>query len=209
MPTTAPPRTFPAHVAPGEHLRTPATIERAHAIRAGLLYGEDQSLVTTGLTPGLHHETHDLTAWILPFADACAVAEAGIAPKLAVVCSLECADGMVLTVRGPHIASPGIVYPVAESLDAADACGACVFTTGALRGLKEELGLTADDAHTESLHVGARSVIGFARARVDTPFCNIQRAWATASHRDEGHPILVSPDTERTILAGLFPWATT
>jgi hypothetical protein len=183
------------------------TLAKIRLVQAGLIYKDEISFVLqlnelqlTGLAQGR----------VMPYSERLVTTQAGHGwVGAAVTILVECLDGYVLQRRAMNISEPGQIYPICESLSMEDVddAGVLHITAGAARGLREELGIEV--ALSDLIPGNACTVQGnlVACFSVSLPisFEGICASWSTATHRDEGTPVLFSLFEHQRIVSRTIP----
>ena len=125
------------------------------------------------------------------------------------IVTLACRDGFVLTKRASWVASsPNETFPVCESANTQDIFGDTLdYVSMGYRALHEELGL-APDQHTLKFQrqvLDEKALVGVSHSQTSLRFDEVVDCWRTASHADEGEPLLVDLMEHNRFLAKAFP----
>jgi hypothetical protein len=191
-----------------ERLRhSETTLAKISAVKTTLIHKDEQSfalqldaLPTTGVSLGRE----------MPYSERVVTTLTGggwVSASVSVL--VQCSDGHVLTRRALNISEPGKIYPVCESLsmEDVDEDGVLHITAGAVRGLREELGIEValHDLTPGNACITDNSLLTCFSVRIPLSFEEIRAAWSEASHRDEGTPLLFNFSDHRRIVSQTVP----
>jgi len=105
---------------------------------------------------------------------------------------LSCEDAFILQRRAQWVTQPGSINIIGESASVEDIANKELHLTNtALRGVREELGVTLEKQDVTFFSIAATqaTVAAFAYAHIPMPFASVMDCWQQASHHDEGVPV--------------------